>query len=663
MNRIFKAIDKTLEKFNGVYSQSKLESIIINSIISLVTDAINYESNNIDNRKIKQIRYFLKQQLSNVDLSNEDIIMYSYEYINENKSKREKYGIYYTPKWIVKYIVDSIMNELIKNKKDISKIKILEPACGCGNFLLYVFDKIFYWYKNNTTLADKIIVRQIIEENLYGVDIDSEALKIYEILLSIRAYKKTGLVDKFHLNLLNTDFLKKHRFDSLDFDVILGNPPYLENRRINKYFDKDYYKKEYLTAVGRFDLYSLFIEKSINLLKKQGKLGFIIPGNLLSNNNFSLVRKFILDKTCINEIVYLGEGIFRNVGMNMAIIILVKSNKGFDNIIKCLKGRENLDNGLKPRYRYIPQKNYTKTLKNVFDIESSDITFKIRERIFSNEYLKINDICEVVAGIATGNVRKKLITRNKNIPNAKKVLKGKDVFTYCYKWSGDYFIDNKDLIDKSKGEYATFMRKEFIHNEKILIRQTADRFICAYDNNGFYILNTLYSLILRQDYQNKISLKYVLGFLNSMFNNYLYKTLVRENGKIFPQLKIFHIQNSPIKICENNIKEKIETLVDKIIFHKIKLINSDIDQENIYRIQIKIELLQNKLDDIIFKVFNLSEEEIQDIKRELGQSPIEYEIQKHFNLNAVKEDIKKYGNIIKVCKKHKVNPLCLYDVN
>lgn len=546
-----------------------------------------------------------------------------YEYIvGRRQDKREKYGIYYTPEWIVEHIVNELVNKALMNCNELENFKILEPACGCGVFLLYLFDALYEQYLEKTKYDSTNICKYIIQNNLHGIDIDPRAIEICKNLLTIKVFMRTTQTIKLKFNLLTDDFLSESFAKNNYFDFIIGNPPYLENRGLNKYYDKEYLIRRFSTAVGRFDIYGLFIERAILSLKGCGCLYFVVPGNLLSNNNFAPLRRFILNNSSIINIINLGEGIFENVGMNMIIISLIKDICKTDNLIVCknISSSEDKKRDIKIKeYKKIPQRFYENTLLNVFDIDSSYETFKLREKIYKNCDLRIIDVAEVVAGIATGNIRKRLLTKDGNKANAKKVLEGKNVQRFYHEWSDLYFVDDKSIINRSKGEYATFMREDMINKEKLIIRQTADRFICSYDNERYYILNTLYSLVIRNSYNDILDIKYLLALLNSKLFHFLYSTLIREKGKLFPQLKIFHIQHSPVIIPQKNVQQKMREIVDEVMYLNMKIYTKDnTDNINILRHKKQRDYLNHLLDKMIFQVFSLSLEEIETINRAIN---------------------------------------------
>lgn len=632
MKETISAMKKVFERFKNQYEDKELEDLVFNYIIILAWTLGNpyWESEKMgfldfEYEKIKKIiKEDLFQQLRKAlpvePIEIESFIPTIYENI-VREQHRERLGIYYTPQWLVKYVVNNSIGKDLEKMSSVDSIRILEPACGAGMFLIYVFDILYNWYINNSSLSKEEIVKRIIQDNLYGIDIDQRALKLCKYTLYMKVLKITKRNANLKFNLFSADFLMKDSLNNISFDYVIGNPPYLENRRINKFYNKNDLKKRFKTAVGRFDIYSLFIEKSLELAKNKGIVAFVLPGNLLTNNNFSIIRQLILKRTDILEIIDLGDGIFFGVNMNMAIIILEKSNNDrVEHLIKCknLRGDSSIQKSIyKLDYRLIPQNYYNNIMENVFDINSSEVTFKLREKVFKKGYTKLNDVCEIIAGIATGNVRNKLLTRNCNIPNAKKVLEGKSIDSYFHKWDGLYFIDDKGIIDKSNGEYATFMRQEFIDEEKILIRQTADRFICTFEEQGLYLLNTLYSLKVREDYINKVNLKYVLGLLNSKLYSFLYRSIVGERGKLFPQVKIFHIQNSPIVIAEKELQDNIIEKVDKIMSIKKQMDKSEAtSMDDNSELTKELSRLVHEVDFLVYSLFRLTSEEIREIEEE-----------------------------------------------
>ncbi|AOT68835.1 TaqI-like C-terminal specificity domain-containing protein [Geosporobacter ferrireducens] len=600
------------EKYTNVQ-----EETLFHSFFSLVLEGFFLPKNKVFHNslfkeaEVNHLKHFIATLMTE-DIAIENVLGWIYQFFHEGNGKQERFSQYYTENWIVKYIVDNSLDQFFIQhpEKSLKDVRILEPCCGSGNFIFYMIDKLIDIYQHREGLSPKESLPLIIQHNLAVVDLDETALEIFQISLGhkLRTLDYAGLESKLqviHGNYLEADFCAP-------YDLILGNPPYLENRKINKYLDKEILKESFETAKGRFDLVSVFIEKSIQNLNEKGILGYIVPASILLNNNFAEIRQKILKTCAISQVINLGEGIFSNVSMDMCILILVKNkdDNRKNNLIlaKNLRQAANKKRGLKEsNFKKIRQSYYYNTLKNVFDIHSSTEVFQLRDRI-RESYPPLKENCEIIAGIATGNIRNKLISNRKENGHQVPILEGKDIWRYGYQWKGLYLLNDRSSIDRSLGEYATFMREEFILQPKLMIRQTADRFIAAYDDQNYFLLNTLYACLSRNE---KLELKYILALLNSKLLNFLYHSLIHEGKKLFPQMKIYHIQNSPIKI-ENLGTQKhfigyvnhIEYLNKEYNCHKYK--HSSIEKE--------ITKQQHKLDYLVYQLFELTHREIEEIE-------------------------------------------------
>ena len=255
---------------------------------------------------------------------------------NKAKSKRKKDGVFYTPKYITQYIVDNTIGRLCsekrneleltdieidekcylksgklseKGKKLYSKIekykswlltlKIIDPACGSGAFLNQALNFLIDEHKfiidletdlNKGQISLFNIETAVLENNLYGVDINEESVEIAKLSLWLRTAQKGRKLSVLNNNikcgnsLIDDKELARDKsfnwekefpevFSQGGFDVVIGNPPYVRQELLNEF--KSYFEKNYLVFEGTSDLFAYFYEKSFILLKKNGKFGFI----------------------------------------------------------------------------------------------------------------------------------------------------------------------------------------------------------------------------------------------------------------------------------------------------------------------------------------------------------------------------------------------------
>ena len=270
-------------------------------------------------------------------------------------SKRKKDGVFYTPEYITKYIVDNTLGKLCRDKKvelgldeveihiprnpkKLNKgeskqkealeiyreyllgLKILDPACGSGAFLNQALN---YLLEEHTFIDESIrtlmggsvlglydVKKDILENNLYGVDINAEAVEIAKLSLWLRTVengrKLNKLADKIKVgNSLIDDrsvaedaFVWEEEFPEVfvqgGFDVVIGNPPYLGGRDWKNTETEDYFLDNYEVAEYQFDIYILFWELAIRLTKKEGLLAYITPNTWLNNQKKYKIKKFYL---------------------------------------------------------------------------------------------------------------------------------------------------------------------------------------------------------------------------------------------------------------------------------------------------------------------------------------------------------------------------------
>jgi hypothetical protein len=308
--------------------------------------------------------------------------------VEEKPEVRHAGGVYYTPVYIVNYIVEKTVGEKIKNKKpeEISKVKILDPACGSGSFLIGAFQCLIQyhkkWYSENLQAKkykDDYYVDEnneihltlkkkgdILVNNLFGVDIDREATEVAMMSLYLKMleegfdrgegilFKKDSILPDLTNNikcgnsLVSSDyyaiegnslfdkeqskkinpFVWEDEFTTViksgGFDIIIGNPPYIRVQELDYSFI-DYCKSKFKIAWKRIDISILFIELANKLLKNDGLNCYITSNQFLSTEYGRKARAFLLSEANIQRIVDFGDlPIFQKALTYVSIFILGK---------------------------------------------------------------------------------------------------------------------------------------------------------------------------------------------------------------------------------------------------------------------------------------------------------------------------------------------------
>ena len=272
--------------------------------------------------------------------------------------ERKGKGVYYTPSEVVQYIVSETVGRFIgDNRRDrIHEIKILDPACGSGSFLIRAYDELLrYHAQSSDRPVDHIFAdeREIILKNsIFGVDLDPQAVEIARLNLLLRMLVKRERLPQLHMNIRTGNSLISDSAEELDryfgknweegkrpfswdtefkdimtrggFDVVLGNPPYVRIQNLDR-VEADYLREHYKSAHGSFDIYVAFIERGLQLLKPGGFLGFITSGKFLKAQYGEKLRELLYKTATVERIIDLSERqVFADVTTYPVILILRK---------------------------------------------------------------------------------------------------------------------------------------------------------------------------------------------------------------------------------------------------------------------------------------------------------------------------------------------------
>lgn len=299
---------------------------------------------------------------------------------------RKAGGVYYTPRPVVDYIVDATLTPLLKGKtpEETRTLKVLDPACGSGSFLLRAFERIcehhIEWYSSHgfderacyrdahgdlrLTTAWK---RRILTDNIFGMDIDPQAVEVTQMSLFLKTLEdetteslrrdRTLFPTETHLPDLSTNIKCGNSLVDLNFDVvtgaapervaevnpcswvaefpkvmrrgggfhaIIGNPPYVRPHHIEADI-KEYLWSDYLTFVRKADLYCAFVERSLRLTRSGGRVGMILSNSFLHLDSFEALRDFILKNAQIETIINFRKNVFQDASVRTCIIVLARN--------------------------------------------------------------------------------------------------------------------------------------------------------------------------------------------------------------------------------------------------------------------------------------------------------------------------------------------------
>ena len=283
-------------------------------------------------------------------------------------SRRKTDGIFYTPDYIVRYIVANTLGAHLREHEDLCtaqastehqarrdyqaflhNVKVLDPACGAGAFLLHVFDVLLAEYQRTGAVLNDLVppgeyARRILRENIYGVDLNEESVEITKLSLWLKAgiknEKPAELDDtiKCGNSLIEDPAIAGQRAFSWPgqfpeimaaggFDIIVGNPPYVNARTIRE-TDKTYLREHYPQLRGAYDLYVAFLLRGHRLLKERGRYGWIVPNKFLIADYASQARDLLTKDSLTTVIDVSGIEVFSQVGVYPVILLGQRGNAG-----------------------------------------------------------------------------------------------------------------------------------------------------------------------------------------------------------------------------------------------------------------------------------------------------------------------------------------------
>ena len=593
--------------------------------------------------------------------------------ITENHIHKKEQGIYYTPTYIVDYIVRKALGELLEEKNvNIEKIKVLDPACGSGSFLIKAFDVLNEHYKQNdkdysqtrldldtgTTFTRKV---KILQDNIFGVDLDRQAVEIAQLNLLLKIAEKGHRLPLLERNIRcgnsliddeklagDKAFKWEEQFNEImregGFDVVIGNPPYVRQEELGEI--KPYLEANYESYQGTADLFVYFFEKELKILKEDGYFGMIVSNKWLRAGYGKNLRR-LLTGFWIEEFIDFGDlKVFADATIYPCIIMMRKIEKANPRIRICKM--ETLRFGSLVEYVrnnsfFINQNELDEKEWNIQKTEANELLKKIRSTGMPiEEYVG----AKIYRGILTGLNEAFIIdekkkdewiqedSRNKEI--IKPFLTGAECKRYVVKSKKNFIIltkigvevekypaiykhlsDFKDALEKrwDKGNYWYELRAcayyDLFSVPKIVWGNLATRSSFSLDEtNGFYVNAPACFL--------PTGSRYVLGILNSMLMSYFLKSICAERQGNFIEQKPVYVSQVPIKEPTKEQEIEITQRVEKMLqLNETLLKMGDKLTDERARIENEIGKTDSEIDELVYKIYGIAEGEKKIIKSSL----------------------------------------------
>ena len=666
-----------------------LEGLIIDDYI--IKDDLSHLSSYdfSDDVDVEVLGHIFEQSLNDLEVIKESLF-------EEHKivDTRKKEGVFYTPKFVTEYIINNTVASLCHEKKEQLKLyktikdtkaakekrrkilheyreyleglKIVDPACGSGAFLNACFRYLLSehkWIQKELGKADAglfdyhDIDKQIIEKNLFGVDINSASVGIAKLSLWLQTAKRDRPLSNLMENIKSANSLTSdwnELFPEImaegGFDCVVGNPPYVRQESIKEL--KPRLKEIYTVFAGTADLFVYFYELAQKILKTGGKNGFICSNKFFRAKYGQNLREMILTKTTIKSIVdFNGVKVFEDATVDSAITILQKGFAKNSHFQVSLKGYDNFFD--------MTQSDLTKNSFSFVTPEELTIKKKI-EKVgtpLKEWNIKINYGIKTgfnEAFIIDGAKKDELIKADiKNKEIIKPLLRGRDIKKYSYEFNDKWIIttfpalniniENYPIIKKyllsfgkrleQSGEKGSRKKtsnqwfetqdqiayyKEF-EKEKIFYNEIGNSLDFYLDKNNFYCNNKLYFIT-----SDNLNLTYLTAILNSTTLQYYFQMIFNFGGgkgkATFQNIPIPNIskqQQEPFINLANTIidaKEKIAKY--KKHFESLNAVDKIEIKEEIEKLKSLVKTNIDEIDRLVYVLYGLNSDEVKIIEED-----------------------------------------------
>ncbi|HEV2617854.1 MAG TPA: TaqI-like C-terminal specificity domain-containing protein [Candidatus Acidoferrales bacterium] len=592
-------------------------------------------------------------------------------FIEPKPEVRKAGGVYYTPQYIVDYIVKNTVGKLVEGKtpKEVDKIRILDPACGSGSFLIGAFQFLINWYLDyyrehpkeakpgtifsmtrtdedgNLRLsfsAKSLILRQ----NLYGVDIDQQAvevtmmslyLKMLEGELGIQIPKQDKLPElKYNIrcgnSLIGPDIEsgkdgkpltpeERQRINPFDwnsrengfgdilksggFDAAIGNPPYGADFGGP---EKAYVRREFRSYKYKYDSYIYFIERGIKLLKRSGYLSYITPELWLRLESCALLRELIAKRTAFCTLRVYGEGVFAQAVVSTVVFVL--QNAATAPTLRVQRADE---------FWELPSKCWKSDPLFTVDYRLRPDSTKLVTKIKARSNL-LSIFGEAIQGITPYDRYRgqapALIARrgfhfdHKNDRHCGRWLAGEDIGRYRLQWGGEWL---------RYGPWLGAAREpRFFEGPRLLFREIPGEGkriqATIVENETFYHGHSITPF--KPNHTLEIDLRFLLGIANSRLTSWFAGLTLSNFGKdVFPKLNPQDVKSLPIPRV--NIKaqdgkkshDKTVELVERMLQLNRKQRSGKLASAENERIEREIAETDAQIDNLVYELYGITDEE------------------------------------------------------
>lgn len=597
--------------------------------------------------------------------------------MNRNQNYRKKTGEFYTPSTVVDFMIERVFNQLISSKrvelsnyqqftKSLSMLRFCDPSIGTGNFILGLLKWIWNVLRSYTKYDGKLktaFFYRFVTSNIYGVELNSKTLeickarisKIYSIFQgesftnlkcgnSIIDVDANEMFSSTQISKMNP-FSWEGSFSEIDsFDVIIGNPPYFNLKKIETRTEDTQLLFNYLKTSSQWknlfrassDIYYFFIMKFLNLLKNDGIISLITPNYWIENQYADLLRSEVLRYQILEIIDLEGIKVFRDEGrwLNVSTCILTVQKRSPNQNFKFVK---------KLPKNFFELKKSRRTLLKHLSINQSELSNEkwilsrylstIKEISNNNEFNRLGDIAKIAQGLSPGvkdvfvlnqqeldgndiekdvlvpfvtnrHIQRWLISKKTDL---KAILPSRIIDLSEYPNTQRYLTKNKSLLMRGPDRKRLMEKNKIrwfdysVYRNLSTFNESQTKIMCPYrsllprfslDKEGHFGATDIYAIVPKSE---KDTLA-ILGVLNSSLTDFWFREAGKKKGKM---LEFFSFPLKRIPMPPKDERAKISKYVKQILS-----ILNQADKNN----ETQISKIEGELDSEIAQIYGLKKD-------------------------------------------------------
>jgi adenine-specific DNA-methyltransferase len=611
--------------------------------------------------------------------------------VEEKPEVRKAGGVYYTPEYICRYIVGETVGKLIgaRTPAEISTLRFADIACGSGSFLLCMYDLLLNYhgtYYNGLPKPEKDRAlkrgdciegdgklylsfrkkREILLNNIYGVDVDAQATEVAQLSLFLRLLKDETPISTHQYmlefervtqmkkllpdlsnnivcgnSLIGMDILNGKLFlnegerklnpmnfeDAFPeamkgggFDAIVGNPPYVFGRDWKELNISDeqkaYFNANYNASPYQLDMFSLFMERAFHLVKPNGRIGQIVPNVWLTNTYSCITRAFVLSQARDLCIAVPPRDVFEGITVDTVVYTLEKVSKpGASFAIKSIKEGSLKDIAAYDVAKYLDGQ---RPISTAIAPQSADLAERLRK-----QNAELGRIAEITRGVHSyrlggygksafspgAQTRRDMAERpyhsSSKKPGYRPFVYGRDLHRFTPPQATEYVKYGPWLAEPRSPQ---FFEGERVYSRKIL----ADRLVVTVETTESVADQQVY---ITKPAPNSLRAPFLAGILGSRLIAFFIRSYYDEANQAFPQIKVTQLKALPIpklnlsRATEKSLHDEMVAKVEAMMKTKKLLASAKTDKDKTYY-EKKCVSIDRQIDKIVYGLYGLSENEI-----------------------------------------------------